>query len=108
MCGVRESVALLSFAIVCACAQFSGDQREEPMAKLTQEPGTLESALERAAQRRGFSVNEFCERYPAGRSTAYEEIAAGRLRARKIGRKTIITQDDAEEWLRNLPAMTAA
>jgi hypothetical protein len=27
------------------------------------------------------------------------------LRARKVGRRTIVTQDDAETWLRHLPPM---
>ncbi|HEY5126774.1 MAG TPA: helix-turn-helix domain-containing protein [Bradyrhizobium sp.] len=51
------------------------------------------------------SVAEFCERYGPGRTTAYQEIQAGRLRARKVGRRTIITEDDAEEWLQQLPVV---
>ena len=44
------------------------------------------------------SIQDFCERYDIGRTKAYEEINAGRLRARKAGRRTIITADDAEDW----------
>jgi hypothetical protein len=33
----------------------------------------------------------------------YAQIKMGQLRARKIGKRTIITHDDAEDWLRNLP-----
>ena len=51
---------------------------------------------------------EFCQRYGPGRTTAYEELKSGRLRGRKIGRRTIITEDDAENWLRNLPAVEVA
>jgi hypothetical protein len=30
---------------------------------------------------------------------------SGRLRVRKVGRRTIVTSDDADEWLSNLPAL---
>ena len=35
----------------------------------------------------------------------YEEIAAGRLIARKIGRRTIVRRADALAWLRSLPRL---
>ena len=50
------------------------------------------------------SLHVFCETYGIGRTKAYEEINAGRLKARKAGKRTIITEDDAEEWLSLLPA----
>jgi excisionase family DNA binding protein len=34
-----------------------------------------------------------------GRSTIYQEIAAGRLRAVKIGRSVRVRRDDLEAWL---------
>jgi hypothetical protein len=36
----------------------------------------------------------------------YEEIAAGRLIARKIGRRTIVRRADALAWLRSLPELS--
>jgi hypothetical protein len=39
------------------------------------------------------------------RSLLYREIAAGRLIARKHGRRTIILADDLLAWLRALPRM---
>jgi excisionase family DNA binding protein len=54
---------------------------------------------------RAFSVEAFCQRFGIGRTSAYQEIREGRLRARKIGRRTIITEDDAEDWLRRLPVI---
>jgi excisionase family DNA binding protein len=54
---------------------------------------------------RAFSVEEFCRRFGVGRTKVYEELGLGRLRARKVGRRTIITEDDAEDWLRRLPLM---
>ena len=53
--------------------------------------------------RRALSINEFCDRYSTGRTRAYEEIAAGRLRAVKAGRRTLIPEDSAEAWLAALP-----
>jgi hypothetical protein len=58
-----------------------------------------------SSQRRGMSIEDFSERYGPGRTKTFEEIRAGRLRAKKIGRRTIIAEDDAEEWLRQLPTV---
>ena len=51
------------------------------------------------------SIPEFCERYGPGRTKTYEELKSGRLRARKIGKRTVITEDDAEDWLLRLPVV---
>jgi Helix-turn-helix domain len=61
-----------------------------------------------APQKRGFSVEQFCEIYDVGRSTAYNEIRAGRLKARKVGKRTIIGDEDAEDWFSQLPRVKAA
>jgi excisionase family DNA binding protein len=55
--------------------------------------------------KRAFSIAVFCERYDVGRTCAYEEIKAGRLKALKVGRRTLITEESAEAWLKNLPAV---
>jgi excisionase family DNA binding protein len=57
----------------------------------------------RRARQRAMSIAQFSERYGPGRTTIYEEIKLGRLRARKCGKRTLITEDDAEDWLRSLP-----
>jgi excisionase family DNA binding protein len=54
---------------------------------------------------RALSINEFCNRYAIGRTTTYREIAAGRLRAVKAGRRTLIPRESAEAWLAALPAL---
>ena len=51
------------------------------------------------------SIAEFCQRYGLGRTTAYEEIKTGRLRGRKVRKRTLIAEDDAEDWLRQLPTI---
>ena len=49
------------------------------------------------------SISTFAERNGIGQSTAYKEIKAGRLVARKIGRRTIITIVDERAWRDNRP-----
>jgi hypothetical protein len=56
------------------------------------------------ARQRAMSIDGFCKGYGIGRTKAYEEINAGRLKARKAGKRTIIAEDDAEAWLGLLPA----
>jgi len=50
-------------------------------------------------------IEEFCGQYGLGRTRVYQEIKMGRLSARKVGRRTLITIDDAEDWLRRLPVV---
>jgi excisionase family DNA binding protein len=54
---------------------------------------------------RAFSIREFCGQYGIGRTNAYQEIAAGRLRAVKFGRRTLIKSEAAEAWLAALPEL---
>ncbi|MCF4124955.1 MULTISPECIES: helix-turn-helix domain-containing protein [Methylobacterium] len=49
------------------------------------------------------SIEDFCRWAGIGRSLAYKEIEAGRLRIKKVGRRTLITMDAARAWLANLP-----
>lgn len=48
------------------------------------------------------TIAEFCQRYGIGRTSAYYELKAGRLKAKKCGRKTLILQASAIEWLNSL------
>ncbi|MHB2211445.1 helix-turn-helix domain-containing protein [Methylobacterium sp. CM6257] len=49
------------------------------------------------------SIAEVIERAGSSRTTIYAEIAAGRLKARKLGRRTLILDKDLEDWLATLP-----
>ena len=43
-----------------------------------------------------------------GRSTIYENINSGALKARKAGRRTLILRADLQAWLDSFPAVKAA
>lgn len=49
------------------------------------------------------SVNDFCLWAGIGRTAFYAELKAGRLVARKFGRRTIVPLSEAEKWLNSLP-----
>lgn len=48
-------------------------------------------------------MGEFLARYSIGRTTAYREVAAGRLKIRKLGTATRIAREDADAWMASLP-----
>jgi excisionase family DNA binding protein len=54
------------------------------------------------------SIDEFCELGNFGRSFVYSEIKAGKLKARKAGRRTLITRQDREKYFAQLPVMSEA
>jgi excisionase family DNA binding protein len=56
-------------------------------------------------KREAFAVREFCARYGICRATFYNELHRGRLRAVKLGAKTVVLRADAEEWVANLPTI---
>jgi excisionase family DNA binding protein len=53
----------------------------------------------------GLAIAEVVELLPLGRTRLYEEIAAGRLRAHKLGRRTIIFPEDLDDFLKSLPRL---
>jgi hypothetical protein len=55
-----------------------------------------------------YTVKSFKARWPIGNTSLYAEIKAGRLKARKMGRRTLILREDAERWAKSLPAIGAA
>jgi hypothetical protein len=54
----------------------------------------------------GYSVPALAEAADVSRSKLYEEMAAGRLKAKKFGARTIIPADEARRWLDSLPDFT--
>jgi len=51
------------------------------------------------------SIAELAILSGCGRDKLYEAIRDGRLRARKFGRKTLVTSEDARAFLDNLPLL---
>jgi excisionase family DNA binding protein len=54
------------------------------------------------------TISDFCRSFVISRSKVYTEMAAGRLRAVKAGRRRLIRVEDAREWAANLPEARAA
>jgi hypothetical protein len=54
---------------------------------------------------RSYSLGEFARQNNLGVTTVRGEIKSGRLVARKIGRRTIITAEDAKAWQERLPKL---
>jgi excisionase family DNA binding protein len=55
-----------------------------------------------------FTITEAAAKAGISRSTAYQEIRRGKLRVRKIGRRSIVTDEDYRRWLDGLPVVAAA
>lgn len=55
-----------------------------------------------------YSIEETARIASLGRTALYAEINAGRLRARKAGRRTIVLADDLRAWLASLPQINGA
>ena len=53
----------------------------------------------------GYSIREAAAVAGVGRTMIYEWIGSGVLRARKAGKRTIITADDLRDCIANLPAI---
>jgi hypothetical protein len=53
--------------------------------------------------KRLLTVPEATFGYGISRSKFYEEVAAGRIKLRKCGRRTLVGADDMEYWAAGLP-----
>jgi excisionase family DNA binding protein len=49
------------------------------------------------------SVEDTARLAGVGRTTVFEAIRTGQLRARKIGRRTVILDQDSRAWLNAMP-----
>lgn len=55
-------------------------------------------------QRKAYDLKSFCEAFSIGRTKVYQEIREGKLKTLKVGRRTIITAQAADDWLNSLPS----
>ncbi len=58
--------------------------------------------------RTAFSVPEVCRQVGLCRDTVYRAISRGDLVARKLGKRTLILQDDLRAFLKSLPVVGRA
>jgi excisionase family DNA binding protein len=54
-------------------------------------------------QREGLSISEACAVAGIGRTKIYQAIAAGSLKARKCGKRTLVLREDLRDFLASLP-----
>jgi excisionase family DNA binding protein len=54
-----------------------------------------------APERRAWSIPETCQRLGVSRNFLLSQVRRGLLRARKLGRRTIVLTEDLEEYLRS-------
>jgi hypothetical protein len=54
------------------------------------------------------SVSEVVRASGVGRTLVFAEIKAGRLLARKCGRRTLVLIDDFQDWLQAMPSSRAS
>ncbi|MFM9861315.1 helix-turn-helix domain-containing protein [Pseudoxanthobacter sp. M-2] len=52
---------------------------------------------------RAYSINEALSVIGCGRTHLYQELNAGRLKARKLGSRTVILEQDLYDYLDSLP-----
>lgn len=55
-----------------------------------------------------YSIDELAKRSPIRRSGSYKQIAAGKLRARKVGGRTIVLEEDRPAFLASAPVIAPA
>lgn len=66
------------------------------------------SKTEQKYDRLAYSPSEFAERLGKSRSFVYGEIARGRLKARRLGARMVITDHDLRDYLASLPVMKSS
>ena len=64
----------------------------------------MDTNLSDGPSKQAHSIDWVCEDSDLGRTFIYSEIKAGRLIARKAGRRTIILDSDYRNYLAALPA----
>ena len=53
--------------------------------------------------RKAYSPNEVAQLVGVGRTFVYQQIKDKRLKIRKAGSRTLITDEAVDDWLKNLP-----
>ena len=61
-----------------------------------------------AIPKRAYSIPEVCQASSLGKSSIYAHIAAGRLKAKRVGRRTIVPAEALDEFIDSAPDARAA
>lgn len=64
----------------------------------------MQNFPQKSAALGAMSVGAFAAWAGLGRTTAWNEIRQGRLRAVKVSSRTLVTMADAEQWLSSRPS----
>jgi hypothetical protein len=106
--GVPTSAVSFQAGIPSSCG-LARIQVRLPMTKTSEDALQQRLRQNRRSDDEGaISIKEFCERNSIGVTTAYAEIAAGRLIARKCRSRTLIALEDERAWRASLPRIKAA
>lgn len=68
-------------------------------------PQTIAASADHYLGRLALSPQEAARLAGCGRTTLYSAISGGNLKARKLGRRTLIHRDDLMAWLESLPTI---
>lgn len=63
----------------------------------------VDSKLSAENSIQAFSIKDFSKVFKIGRSKIFDEISKKRLKARKVGSRTLIAYEDAISWFKSLP-----
>jgi hypothetical protein len=74
---------------------------------MTATPSTSASNVTLPASALSFTIAALEQATCISRTKIYDDLKAGRLRARKHGKRTIIIADEARRWLESLPAQSS-
>jgi hypothetical protein len=66
-----------------------------------------DDASEQQFSKLALSISEVVKASGVGRTLVFAEIKAGRLLARKCGRRTVVLIGDLQNWLRAMPSSRA-
>jgi excisionase family DNA binding protein len=55
------------------------------------------------SERPTLTIDEFCKMVGVGRTTFYKAVAAGDLKPRKYGRRTLVTREEMLRFVNDMP-----
>lgn len=60
----------------------------------------MQSSPSHLDQRVNWRINDFCQCHGVGRTLVYDEIKRGELKIFKVGKRTLISDIEAQAWQR--------